>query len=315
MKYEAYGYLTKGLARAPIDASRYFEVKEAKRTCLFSLELEEKFALLIDNFAEFECELLRMAESSLLWDYQGHAASMQERLCLDRRLVNLLTACRLYLDQTDHMVSSLFGKDSEEPADVRAFKKALYDDHWGYRLMEAIRNHVQHSGLIVHAIGYPRFLSAGEGADYTEFAVTPQAQVKFLVENTKFKKSVLAELAEKGDKIDLRGPTREYLACLVRLHDKLRETIENPTAEARAAYESAVNDFKVIDGHEAKLASLLETLDDGRKNDEVALVTEFLDYHDKLRSRNVVNKSLERATASNTDQKRRYTGTGGTPKK
>jgi hypothetical protein len=39
-------------------------------------------------------------------------------------------------------------------------------------------------------------------------------------------------------------------------------------------------------------------------------VTEFLTYHDELRARNTVNKKLATATASNTDQKRKYKASG-----
>jgi hypothetical protein len=305
MKYTAYGYVDKGVARASLTSERYDEVRKAKKTCLFALELEEKFALLIDNLAEFEIELLRLAEAYLLWGLRGdHAESMQSRLILDRRLANLLTACRLYLDQTDHVISSLLGKVSPELAGVKAFKNDLYDTHWGYRFMEALRNHVQHSGLIVHIISFPQFRSVGKGPDYSEFTISPQTSVSTLAENADFKKSVLEELESKGKSIDLRGPVREYLSCFVELHDKLREVVQERISEARALYEAAVAEFQVINGKEVQCVSLLESQDDERKREEVALVTEFLGYYDTLRKRNKVNRALERATASNTDQQR-----------
>ncbi|MCG2659314.1 MAG: hypothetical protein L6437_03595 [Kiritimatiellae bacterium] len=303
MKYEAYGYTKNEVVRAPIDAARYFDIKTAKGRCLFALELEEKFALLIDNLAEYECELLRLAESYLLRGYLDHTASMQERLCLDRRLVNLLTACRLYLDQTDHGISSLFGKSSAELANIKIFKNDLYDKHWGYRLMEALRNHVQHSGLIVHIISYTQFRSPGKGPDYTEFIICPQTKVSTLAEDASFKKEILSELESRGDKIDLRGPARDYLSCFVQLHEKLRKVIQARTLEARKLYERAVKDFLIIDAQEVRCASLRELHEDERKVNEVELVTEFLNYYDQLVKRNVVNKKLEHSTASNTDQK------------
>lgn len=138
MQYETSGVLPLGAAPIRIDKSRYEQVKTAKSSCLFALEIEEKFALLLDNYYEFECELLRLAEASLIWPHRDHQHSMQERLTLDRRLVNLLTACRLYLDQTDHGLSSLFGHSSRERDNVTRFKHELYEKHWGYRFMEAL---------------------------------------------------------------------------------------------------------------------------------------------------------------------------------
>lgn len=305
MKYTVYGKKDGGIARGTLTRERYSEVKHAKKTCLFALELEEKFALLIDNLAEFECELLQQAEGYLLWGFpEEHVKSMQSRLCLDRRLANLLTACRLYLDQTDHGISALFGRTSDQFEGVKKFKNDLYDGHWGYRLMEALRNHVQHSGLIIHIISYPQFRSTGKGPDYSEYTISPQTKVSTLAENPNFKKPILEELQAKGEKVDLRGPVREYLSCLVELHDKLREVIQTRVAEARVLYEQAIHEFRVIDGQEVRYAHFLESHNDDRKNDEVALVTEFLEYYDQLRKRNKVNRYLERATASNTDQKK-----------
>src|SRR5437868_6592604 len=116
MRYEASGFKNTWVS-TPIEKQRFEEVKRAKATCLFAIDLEEKFALLLDNFAELEFELLRLAESSLIWPNRNHTESMQERLTLDRRIVNLLTACRLYLDQTDHGLSGLFGNPSPQLKD------------------------------------------------------------------------------------------------------------------------------------------------------------------------------------------------------
>ena len=99
--------------RKPIEQSRFYEVKKARNVCLLAVAVEEKFKLLLDNFAEFEFELLRLAEEYLIWPVsitlrdRDHFRAMQERLRVDRRLVNLLTSCRLYLDQTDQVLSQL----------------------------------------------------------------------------------------------------------------------------------------------------------------------------------------------------------------
>jgi len=235
-----------------------------------------------------------------------HSQSMLERLCLDRRLVNLLTACRLYLDQTDHGISILFGKNSSELKDVKTFKNDLYDKHWGYRLMEALRNHAQHSGLPIHVIGYPMYLSQGKGPDYKEFTISPKTEVSRLIENSRLKKPIVNELESKGDTIDLRGPTREYLSCFVQLHDKLREMIQSRVENAQELYKRAVDEFGLINGQKVKFASLRELHDDQKTQGEVALVTHFFDYYDVLRKRNVVNKYLKLSMASNTDQKKVY---------
>ena len=301
MQYETSGVLPLGAAPIRIDKSRYEQVKTAKSSCLFALEIEEKFALLLDNYYEFECELLRLAEASLIWPHRDHQHSMQERLTLDRRLVNLLTACRLYLDQTDHGLSSLFGHSSRERDNVTRFKHELYEKHWGYRFMEALRDHVQHSRLPVRVIKYSWSAVPGKVAECTQVAVVPQTEPKTLAEDKKFKKTVLNELMGRGETVDLREPAREYVACFIELHDKIRETIDTRIRSDRIIYEAASTEYSEISGQKVEFPDLIEMNDDGTISERVALVTEFLLYYDSLRERNRANVKLTTTCASNSN--------------
>ena len=228
---------------------------------------------------------------------------MQERLALDRRLVNLLTSCRLYLDQTDHGISCPFGNPSSELDTVKKLKNDLYDGHFGYRLMETLRNHVQHSGLPVHIISYQASRSSGKGPDYFECVVIPKASVKELSESSSFKKGILQELPAGKDEVDLRGPVREYVTCLIELHDKLRDTTK-ATADLGESYQAAIREFSKLNGQSVRFPSLVQLHDDLRTNDEVVLRQTLLDRLDPLRKRNLVNRNLCHLTASNSDQEK-----------
>lgn len=304
MKFKAAGYLDVGDGTSDISEDRYDSVKAAKATCIFALELEEKFALLLDNFYEFEIELLKLAEATRIWPSRDHSDSMLERLKLDQRIVNLLTACRLYSDQTDHGISSLFGNPSDELSGVKSFKNSLYDDHWGYRFIEALRNHVQHSGLPVHTISYNKSRIPGAEQDYWQFTIIPQASVKNLAEDSAFKKSILTELMEKGEKIDLRPAVREYVECFGKLHKHLREKIHGKLTADRSIYEKAIDEFSTIEGKTVKFPRMIKENEDETSSEEVALVTEFLDHLDSFRKRNLTNRNLARSFAANTDQER-----------
>lgn len=302
MQYKASGYLKGGAESVKIDATRYAEIKSAKATCFFALDVEEKYALLLDNFFEFESELLKQAEASSIWPNRDHETSMLGRLAIDRRLVNLLTACRLYLDQTDHGISRLYGDPSQKLTDLKKFKNDLYDANWGYRLMEALRNHVQHSGLLVHVIGHSWSRIDGKLSDYGQHTIIPKTKLETLAENDTFKKTVLAELQQKGKTVDLRGPVREYISCIVILHEKIRSILK--VAKDRTVYTSAVAEYSTINGHAVKFPHLIEVNDDSSINDKIELVTEYLDYYDSLRKRNRVNPKLVNSCASNSIQER-----------
>ncbi len=306
MKYQTCCYVNNRIVRDDIDTEIFKKIKEARAACLFALELEEMFALLFDNFAEFEVELLRLAEFSLLWPEQAYNYTqlMPQRLLLDRRLVNLLSSCRLYIDQSDHGLSRLFGKPSVEFTSIAKFKNELYDSHLGYRLMETLRNHIQHSGLATRSITVSTSCIDGERSSYIEFTVSPVAVVKNLAEDPIFKSNVLEELRQIGEDIDIRGPLRKYIFCFIALHDRLREVISRKVIDARIVYESAVKKYSIHDGDTVKLCSLHEYSDSEELIDEIPLVTKFMDYYDDLQKRNTVNHNLHHCAASNTDQKK-----------
>jgi hypothetical protein len=305
MKYLVRGYTETELVHQDIDRETFEDIKKAGETCRFALEAEEKFTLLFDNFAEFEVELLRLAEYLLLWRERASdfTKSMQERLLLDRRLANVLASCRLYLDHTDHGLSKIFGNPSTELTCAKEYKQQLHASCWGYRFMEALRNHVQHCGLACHGITSRMHMSEGDDSNYPEFTVYPQADVKILAEDRQFKRDVLAEPLEKGEPIDLRRPLREYMSCFVLLHDRLRETIREVFENARTRYEAACNDYSVLEDRKLRLAFLVELSNIGETVNEIPLLTTFLGYYDKLLKRNVINNSIHRFAVSNTHLK------------
>ena len=106
---------------------RYRNILGAKETYMLAVDLEEKINLLIDNHHEFEVELLKLAEANRTWPKTEAMDAMQKRLLLDRRIVNLLSACRLYLDQSSHAMSCLFGSESTELAAANERRSAALE--------------------------------------------------------------------------------------------------------------------------------------------------------------------------------------------
>jgi hypothetical protein len=148
VQYLATGYFWENPQKAfsisvEIDVKRFEAVESAKNVCLFALGLEEKFQLVVDNYIEWETELLKQAQASILRQTNKFEA-MQHRIVLARRLTNVLTGFRLFVDQADHALSKIFGNPSDELQTIKQFKAKLYDNCFGYRFLEALRNHVQH---------------------------------------------------------------------------------------------------------------------------------------------------------------------------
>lgn len=304
MKYKLIGFLGTGHADIEITPERFMQIRQAKADCLFALELEEKLALLVGNYLALENELLRQAQASLIWKQRTHAESMEQRLSLDRHVVNLLTACRLYLDQSDHGISSLYGNSSEVLSEIKVFKSRLYDNNWGYRFIEALRNHVQHAGLPVNVISHNCSRSQGKGRDYAEYRVIPETRIRDLRENPKFKTSALDGIPDTQENIDLRDPIRNTMSCLFQIHAKIRGVIQARIDSSRITYTAAVTECSQSQGQEIHIPTLVSQEDDGTSNHNIDMVTHFLAYYDDLIRQNTLNNNIGISFSSNSTQEK-----------
>jgi hypothetical protein len=114
--------------------------------------IEEKLDILLENLREFEEELLRFAL------YQSHHRDLSwtqfrlQRHVVNRRVLNVLSAARMYLDQVRSDISVLYGKDSHQHQAIESETATQYDGSFSYRFMEVLRNHVQHHSLPVSEV-------------------------------------------------------------------------------------------------------------------------------------------------------------------
>ena len=233
-----------------ISQEEYTEAVEAKRCLVEALEVEEKFDLLLTNYEEFEHELLVIALDAALRFDNDWSASVGTRQTVSRRLVNTLTACRLYLDQVGHNLSSIYGSSSRAHEQMKSKCSAEYDGRLGYRVMEALRNYVQHRGMPVHGLSL-----TGTWIDETpqvrkhlQQSVVPELSTERLAEDSRMKPSVLAELQSIGSEHDIKPLLRDYIAGLGSIHTSLRKTLESDLTRWDAIVETLIERYRAAGG-------------------------------------------------------------------
>lgn len=217
-----------------ISKEEFVEIKEARAFTIFGQSIEEKFDLLLENYAELEREVIDMSVQHSIFNGSIEVLLNEGMHRINRRLINLLTATKLYHDQVAHSLSMVYGNKNKVVEQLRVFSRAEYDNHLGYRVIEALRNHVQHASLPVTSISFPMrrvkpTLSDIDTIDkhLISFNVIPSIGLKELETNKKFKKSVLMEMntiSDKDNKIQLIPMIREYIECIGRVHSSLRTT-------------------------------------------------------------------------------------------
>jgi len=174
----------------PITVEEFVGLKSARSSLFEYLRIEEKYDVLIENYLEFETTVLDFAARSMVlgsgaWDYDSFQLA---RATLDRRVANLLSGCRIYEDHVKQHVHRACRTSSQT---LESFFAEEYDRRFGYRCLEALRNHVQHSGLPVHGLTTNQGWTSLDETGMLRFGLTPYVEARFLRENPKFNKRVL----------------------------------------------------------------------------------------------------------------------------
>lgn len=257
-------------------------LKQAKICLDSAFALEENYDLLLHNYRELEIEAITASVTEMTTNNYEYKDFFEIRTALNRRVLNLLSATRMYLDQYPQILHRI-GVDSK---DAKQVCSQAYDNFFEYRFMEALRNHVQHEGLAVHGVTMGARRLPSEDQQSLQYSVTPYAS-KSALENSDFKKKVLNESPEK---IALLPAVRVYIGGIGSVHKKIREAIAPLTQSARCQFEGAIS------RHEAEAGKKYLGLAAVAKEDAVVeKIPIFLDWDDvrqKLLKRNYPIENL-----------------------
>jgi len=157
--------------------------------------------------------------------------------------------------------------------------------------MEALRNHVQHSGSAVHGLSIGgKWTSPGEKVTQV-FSLGVFTKKRFLALDPSFKKSVLLECPEE---VDFLNAARCYLGALSDVHDFARKSIDKPTTDARNLFATVIEKYKVFSGSSALgLTAFSSTARE--ESDEIAI---FLDWDEVRLKLSVRNRNLNNLSKS-----------------
>jgi hypothetical protein len=237
MKYK----LIKRKHHREISCECFDELKSSKELLVEALFVEEKYNLVVDNYSEFELELLGNKVRNMLFHDHDWSSAISEMYLINRRIVNLLTTCRLYTDQISHHLRTIYGAESEQLKEFKAQLSHEYDSFFGYRVMEAMRNYVQHRGLSIGQIINRSQLVENEGQERRKHTIKLLIDVTTIEQDGGFKAAVLAELNDQGTSVEFIPLIRQYIESIGRIHLKVRELIEVDLLKADANLMQAIN--------------------------------------------------------------------------
>jgi len=265
-----------------ITAEEYAEFEKARNTLSNALEIEEKYEIVIRSYIDFERQILDTITIHMVRMPLDYIDFFEERLDLNIRLLNLLTAGRLYVDQLSQNVQECIPDVADATEIVKKFRSKEYDENKEYRFMEALRNYVQHRGIPVHwAQGWSRWTSL-EDDGLMEYSMELASLRSSLTKDGEFKKEVLDEMDEK---VDLKQATRCYIESLSNIHESVRTVIAESVTSARKLIKSAQNRYAAVNSENIVGLSAFKRTNQ-RFIDPIPLLLDWDDVRVKLQGRN-----------------------------
>lgn len=223
-----------------ITKEKYERLIQAKQYLISVLKIEEKLNFLMENYSELEKDILNVSFNKMISPVYSidWTLSISDIHLINRRIINFLTTSKLYLDQLSHDIKGL-SDDPSIPLLVKKYKNNEYDNVQGYRVLEALRNFVQHRGLPVHSLTF----SMNKVGDQSKCVITPLLKLSELRKDGKFKTMILNELEQENEKIDLKYHIRQYVSSITKIHSQIRELLSENILKWDNEIESIYEEF------------------------------------------------------------------------
>ncbi len=278
-----------------ITEQEFLDGRTARAESLSLLAIEEKMDIVIENFVDLEEVLLRLPLRHSVFHSKDWSAMMSDLQRFNRALANLLTTARLYIDQTKHDVSMLFGNPSKELDALKALFSREYDARLGYRVMEAVRNYMQHRSLPIHGIRYlSNWEPAGAAGERLRFRVLPWFRPSTFNGDPAFKQATCHELEPLGEKVTITPFVRQYVEGLGRVHERFRDLLSPIASRSDGCISELMDRAKTEFGEEANPLTLVQEDDQGSVAEEYSLFSEPIQRRVLLQRK---NRSFEQLSA------------------
>lgn len=243
MRYCLTDWFLGDVPRIEIDAHRFNTLLKSRKALEGAYAIEEKYDLLLSNYLDLERAGLHYATEWMVKGSLGHDGFADATQSINRRVVNLLTSARLYVDHVKQNI-----KLCVDNANIDRLFSEQYNRVFEYRFMDALRNHAQHCGLPVHNVTTPMIWTSEDENAQLEFGFIAFSNREIFQDSGNFKAQVLKEMPEK---VEIFSSTRSYIAAISSIHESIRQFISANVDAARSEVELAINDYKAINSGDA----------------------------------------------------------------
>jgi hypothetical protein len=91
-----------------ITQKEYRQLKDSRKILTKGLAIEEKYDVLLSNYLDFENEILQISTEAMIYSQNGYDYFQIIIARMNKKLINFLTASRLYIDHIKQHVNDLY---------------------------------------------------------------------------------------------------------------------------------------------------------------------------------------------------------------
>ncbi|WP_461211577.1 hypothetical protein [Desulfocurvus sp. DL9XJH121] len=276
-----------------ITEEEYIEIKRSKLILKNFFEIENLYEILITNYYNFEKESLVISLDQMLLNEFNYKIAYEQRMRINRVIMNLLSSLRSYIDQSPKCIASCFDNDIqiENKEKKRFLDKRKSDFNFGF--VESLRNHVQHNGLPIHL-----FTSHSKWTDdfeNMEFWNSFSVKKEYIVCDIKFNKQIIDKMPEK---IDILDSIRRYISDLSFLHDEIRHDYAHFVSNSRALLGGYIEEYiKKSNGQSIGLTAMRKS--EGKFVDPVPIILEWDNVREELEKKHTPLANLTKRCVTN----------------
>ena len=235
-----------------IDEDEYQKITAARKRVFDILFFEEKFAYVIDNYYELEIEALK--KTVPIFGSQQYASTIvDDTHIFNRRIMNLLTTCRSYLDQASSDLKDIFVEESNLGKKFTEKSQQLRQESFIYYFFWEFRNYVQHHSVpltgnrkTINKIDQ-EIISTGIKRTVCEHTREFTINIKELQADPKFFKNAKPSFKEKlqnyPDKLNIRPLIREYISVFAEINEEFRKQANIPFQQSASLLKQKIEHY------------------------------------------------------------------------
>ncbi len=275
-------------------------IRAARDVVSAGLVAEQKFDLVVENFREFEQELLSLSLEHSFSTYRRWESFAHDRQRVNRRLGNLTFAAKLLLDQMKTDAVALFGRDSPEQGRLLSAMDQQ-KTKLPHRTLLALRDQIRHQSFPEFGMAYQSGWEEYKGTKRLHFWFDIRLAVRALEEGRRPGDKERAELCEllrqSGEEIDLLDFARKHIESVAVVFEVLRELLGGRLGDGEALIGATLERARQELG-EKLLGLAAVRIENRRVTEEVPVFDEPMKYRRALNAKNRALESISKRSVS-----------------